>query len=74
MTRQALAAAVTAMLAVGVAQAREAALVSDLSITMNDFVPTYTAGGLLTYTIGAMKAQQAEIETLKAKLAPSVRD
>jgi hypothetical protein len=30
MTRQALAAAVAAMLAVGIAQAREAALVSDL--------------------------------------------
>jgi uncharacterized repeat protein (TIGR01451 family) len=51
MTRQALAAAVTAVLAVGIAQARETALVSDLSITMNDFVPTYTPGGLVTYTI-----------------------
>jgi hypothetical protein len=51
MTRQAVAAAVSALLAVGIAQAGGAAPVSDLSITMNDFVPTYTPGGLVIYTI-----------------------
>jgi uncharacterized protein DUF11/dockerin type I repeat protein/uncharacterized protein DUF1565 len=51
MTRQALAAAVSALLAVGISQARGAAAVSDLSITMTDFAPSYTPGGLVSYTI-----------------------
>jgi uncharacterized repeat protein (TIGR01451 family) len=51
MTRQVLAAAVSAVLAVGLAQARGTAFVSDLSITKTDSVATYAAGGSLTYTI-----------------------
>ena len=51
MTRQALAAAVSALLAVGIAQARATALVSNLSITKTDFAPTYTPGAVATYTI-----------------------
>ena len=51
MTRQALAAAVSAMLVVGIAQARGTALVSDLSITKTDFAASYTPGGTVTYTI-----------------------
>jgi hypothetical protein len=51
MTRQALAATVSGWLAVTIAQAGGAVPVSDLSITMADFTPTYTPGGLVTYTI-----------------------
>ena len=56
MTRQALVAAVSAVLAVGIAQARGTALVSDLSITKTDFAATYTPGGLVIYTIVAGNA------------------
>jgi uncharacterized repeat protein (TIGR01451 family) len=51
MTRQALAAAAAALLAVSLLPARGTALVSDLSITNSDGVPTYTPGALMTYTI-----------------------
>ena len=51
MTRQAVVAVISAVLAVGVAGAREIAPISDLSITKSDGVPTYTAGFSVTYTI-----------------------
>ena len=51
MTRQALAALISAVVAVGVVGARDIAPVSDLSITKTDGVSTYTAGSSVTYTI-----------------------
>jgi uncharacterized repeat protein (TIGR01451 family) len=51
MTRQALAAALFAVLAVGTAAARGTGPVADLSITKSDGQPTYTAGFSVTYTI-----------------------
>ncbi len=51
MTRQALVAVVSAVLAVGVVGAGDIAPVSDLAITKTDGAPTYTAGGSVTYTI-----------------------
>ena len=51
MTRQALVAVISAVLAVGIVEARGTAPVSDLSITKTDGVPTYTAGFSVTYTI-----------------------
>lgn len=51
MTRQALAAAISVFLAVGIVGARGTAPVSDLSITKTDGVATYTAGSSVTYTI-----------------------
>lgn len=51
MTRHAAAAAVTVALAVGLAHALGTAPVSDLTITKTDFLPTYTAGDPVTYTI-----------------------
>jgi len=51
MTRQALAAVLSAVFAAGVAGAGGTAPVSDLSITKTDGVPTYTAGFSVTYTI-----------------------
>lgn len=51
MTRQALAAAISVVLAVGIVGARGTAPVSDLSITKTDGVATYTAGSSVTYTI-----------------------
>jgi hypothetical protein len=65
MTRQALAAAVSALLAVTFAQAGGA--VSDLSITMADFQPTYTPGGLVTYTIVVGNAGPDDVVGAKVK-------
>ena len=61
MTRQALVAAITAVLAVGLVQARGTALVSDLSITMTDGAATYTAGGSVAYTIAVGNAGPAGV-------------
>ncbi len=51
MTRQALAAAVSALLAVSLARAVGTTPVSNLSITNTDSTATYSAGGSVTYTI-----------------------
>ncbi len=51
MTRQALAAAVSAVLALASGAARGGASTSDLSITKTDGAATYIAGGSVTYTI-----------------------
>lgn len=51
MTRQASAAAASALLAVALAPAGVTALVSDLSITNNDFAVAYTPGSSTIYTI-----------------------
>jgi hypothetical protein len=67
MTRQALAAVVSALLAVTIAQAGGAAPVSDLSITMADFAPTYTPGGLVTYTIVVWNAGPDPVVGAKVK-------
>ena len=51
MTRQAPAAVIAMILAVGIVSARGTGPVADLSITKTDGVPTYTAGFSVTYTI-----------------------
>lgn len=51
MTRQALMAAASTVLAISLAGAAGSAPVSDLSITNTDFAVTYTAGSATTYTI-----------------------
>ena len=51
MTRLALPAAIAMVLCAGIAEAGGTAPVADLSITKTDGAPTYTAGGLVTYTI-----------------------
>ena len=51
MTRQALVAVVSAVLAIGVVAAGGPAPVSDLSITKTDGLDKYTAGFSVTYTI-----------------------
>ena len=51
MTRQVLAAVVSAVLASGIARGGTPTVVSDLSVTMHDSAITYVAGRLVTYII-----------------------
>ena len=70
MTRQALAAVISAVLAVGLVQARGTALVSDLSVTMTDGAATYAAGGSVVYTIAVGNAGPAGV--VGAKVSDAV--
>lgn len=77
MRRQALAAAMGAVLASAILPARGAPPVSDLTITKTDFAATYTPGGLMSYTIvvgnagpdGAIGAAASDTVTSLAQVA-----